>query len=280
MLSLHRVLERRENGMSLTVMIADDELAARARLRRFMADEPDVQIVAECEDGKSAVAAILSRKPDLVFVDVRMPELSGFQVLDSVPREAVPEFVFVTAFKDYALDAFAVGALDYLLKPFDASRFKATLARARQRIAERADRAPFLDAIRQLSRLRNELQVAVAKLPGAADQPEAPATLDRITVKTDGRVMFVKTADVDFIESAANYVKLHIGAQSYSVREKIGTLADRLDRRQFARIHRTTIVNIDRIREVQPWFSGDAIVILRDGKKLRLSRMYRRTLPL
>ena len=152
MLSRHRVLELRESRMSLSVVIADDEAAARARLRRFMADEPDVQIVAECEDGKSAVAAILQHQPELVFLDVRMPELNGFQVLDSLPRDALPHFVFVTAFKDYALDAFAVDALDYLLKPFDAARFKATLRRARQRIADRADRAPLLEAIQQLGR--------------------------------------------------------------------------------------------------------------------------------
>ncbi|MGH7620658.1 MAG: LytR/AlgR family response regulator transcription factor [Gemmatimonadaceae bacterium] len=266
--------------MPLSVVIADDEAAARARLRRFMSDEPDVQIVAECEDGKSAVAAVLEHRPDLVFLDVRMPELNGFQVLDSVPRDTVPHFVFVTAFKDYALDAFAVDALDYLLKPFDAARFKATLRRARQRIADRADRTPLLEAIHQLGRLRTDLEAAVARLPANGGTGDAPATLDRITVKADGRVMFVKTTDVDFIESAANYVRLHVGPQMYSVREKIGTLADRLDRKQFARIHRTTIVNIDRIREVQPWFSGDAIVILRDGKKLRLSRLYRRSLAL
>lgn len=266
--------------MSLSVVIADDEAAARARLRRFMADEPDVQIVSECEDGQSAVDAVLQHRPDLVFLDVRMPELNGFQVLDSLPREAIPHFVFVTAFKDYALDAFAVDALDYLLKPFDSARFKETLARARQRVADHSDRAPLLDALRQLGRLRLDLQAAMSRLPTNGDASDAPAMMDRITVKSDGRVMFVKAADVDFIESAANYVKVHVGAQSYSVREKISALADRLDRRQFARIHRTTIVNVDRIREVQPWFSGDAIVILRDGKKLRLSRMYRRTLAL
>ena len=266
--------------MSLSVLIADDEAAARARLRRFMADEPDVQIVSECEDGRSAVAAVLKHRPDLVFLDVRMPELNGFQVLDSLPREAVPHFVFVTAFKDYALDAFAVDALDYLLKPFDATRFKATLQRARERIATRGDRRPLLEAIRQLGKLRADLQAAVSRAATNGESTDAPAMLDRITVKSDGRVMFVKAADVDFIESAANYVKVHVGAQSYAVREKISALADRLDRRQFARIHRTTIVNVDRIREVQPWFSGDAIVILRDGQKLRLSRMYRHTLSL
>jgi two-component system LytT family response regulator len=266
--------------MSLSVLIVDDEAAARSRLKRFLADEPDVQVVAECEDGQAAVASILSQKPDLVFLDVRMPELNGFQELDAVPHDALPHFVFVTAFKDHAADAFHVDALDYLPKPFDSARFKSTLRRARQRIADRADRAPLIEAIRQLSGRGQGLQVATSRLPGASDPSEPQTTIDHITVKADGRVMFVKTADVDFIESAANYVKLHVGGQSYSVREKIGALADRLDRKQFARIHRTTIVNIDRIREVQPWFSGDAIVILRDGKKLRLSRMYRRTLAL
>jgi two-component system LytT family response regulator len=262
----------------LSVLIADDEAAARARLKTFMADESDVQVVAECEDGRSAAAAIMSRKPDLVFLDIRMPELNEFKVLDSVPRDTLPQFVFVSPLKDHALDASAVDATDHLVGPFDAPRVKATLVRARQRIAHHADRGPVLDAIRQLSRPRVDVEVTA---PAAANGDAPPSqTLERISVKSDGRVMFVKTADVDFIESAANYVKLHVGAQSYSVREKIGALADRLDRKQFARIHRTTIVNIERIREVQPWFSGDAIVILRDGKKLRLSRMYRRSLAL
>jgi two-component system, LytTR family, response regulator len=265
--------------MSLSVLIADDEAAARARLKRFLADEADVQIVAECEDGHSAAAAILSHKPDLVFLGVRLRELNGLQVLDFAPPDAIPQFVFVTSFKD-ALDASARDALDYLLKPFDSARFKATLARARQRVAERANRGPQLEAIRQLSDRRSEPHAA-STLPATNGHTDTqPPALDRITVKADGRVMFVKTTDVDFIESAANYVKLHVGAQSYSVREKISALADRLDRKQFARIHRTTIVNVDRIREVQPWFSGDAIVILRDGQKLRFSRMYRRTLAL
>jgi two-component system LytT family response regulator len=264
----------------LSVLIADDEAAARARLKTFMADESDVQVVAECEDGRSAAAAIVSRKPDLVFLDVRMPELNQFQVLDSVPRDTLPHFVFVTAFQDYPLDADAVDAMDHLVEPFDAPRFKATLVRARQRIAHHEDRGPVLDAIKQLSRSRTDLEATASELPAPNGEASSPQTLERITVKSDGRVIFVKTADVDFIESAANYVKLHVGAQSYSVRAKIGALADRLDRKQFARIHRTTIVNIDRIREVQPWFSGDAIVILHDGKKLRLSRMYRRSLAL
>jgi len=131
----------------LSVLIADDEAAARARLKTFMADESDVQVVAECEDGRSAAAAIMSRKPDLVFLDIRMPELNEFQVLDSVPRDTLPHFVFVSAFKDYALDASAVDATDHLVEPFDALRVKATLVRARQRIAHHADRGPVLDPV-------------------------------------------------------------------------------------------------------------------------------------
>jgi two-component system, LytTR family, response regulator len=261
--------------MSLSVVIADDEAAARARLRSFVADEADLQVVAECGDGRSTVAAIRAQKPDLVFLDVRLPELNGLQTLDSVPLGSLPHFVFVT--KDHELEAVSADTLDCLREPFDLTGFKATVSRVRQRIADRADPEPVLQTIRELAREGSDHQVPVQ----AASDGEAPAAvLDRITVKSEGRLVSVNTADVDFIESAANYVKLHVGSQSYSVREKISALADRLDRRQFARIHRTTIVNVDRIREVQPWFSGDAFVILRDGQKLRLSRMYRRALAL
>jgi two-component system LytT family response regulator len=265
--------------MSLSVVIADDEAAARARLRSFVADEADLQIVAECEDGRSTVAAIRARKPDLVFLDVRLPELNGLQTLDSVPRDSLPHFVFVT--KDHELEAVSADMLDCLREPFDLTRFKATVSRVRQRMVEDSDREPVLETIRQLSQLQIDRQVPVQAVPDAMGRAAAPgATLDRITVKSEGRLMSVNTADVDFFESAANYVKLHVGSQSYSVREKISALADRLDPRRFARIHRTTIVNVDRIREVQPWFSGDAFVILHDGQKLRLSRMYRRALAL
>jgi len=264
--------------MSLSVVIADDEVAARARLRSFVADEADLQVVAECEDGRSTAAAIQANKPDLVFLDVRLPELSGLQTLDSVPRESLPHFVFVT--KDHELESIGADALDCLREPFDITRFRSTVSRARQRIVDHSDREPVLQTIRELAQWKGDHQASLQPGAAAVNGENAGAVLDRITVKSEGRLMSVNTADVDFIESAANYVKLHVGSQSYSVREKISALADRLDRRQFARIHRTTIVNIDRIREVQPWFSGDAFVILRDGKKLRLSRMYRRALAL
>jgi two-component system LytT family response regulator len=265
--------------VSLSVIIADDERVARARLRRLLSNEADVEIVAECSDGQVAVAAILEHRPDLVFLDIQMPDLNGFQVLDTLPANAIPNFIFVTAYEQYALDAFAVEALDYLLKPFDAERLQLALARARRRIAASDERRPLLDAIRQLAESQRELQASVALL----SQPSAPAALEpfeRLTVKSDGRVTFVRVSDVDYIESAANYVKVHVGAQTFRVREKMGDLAGRLDPKRFARIHRAIIVNIDRIKEIQPWFSGDAVVILRDGQKLRLSRSYRGVLTL
>lgn len=266
--------------MPLSVIIADDERVARARLRRLLSNEADVEIVAECSDGQQAVAAILEHRPDLVFLDIQMPELNGFQVLDTLPADAVPNFIFVTAYEQYALDAFAVEALDYLLKPFDAERLQLTLARARRRIGAHGERRPLLDAIRQLAESQREIQASVDRLAaGSVAGVPTLVPLERLSVKADGRITFVRVSDVDYFESAANYVKVHVGAQTFRVREKMIELSTRLDPKQFARIHRAIIVNIDRIREIQPWFSGDAVVILRDGQKLRLSRSYRDVLP-
>jgi two-component system, LytTR family, response regulator len=264
---------------TLSVIIVDDESVARARLRRLLSDEPDMEVVAECENGKDAVDTILERSPDLVFLDIEMPELNGFDVLRSLPEETVPAFVFVTAFNSYALDAFAVDALDYLLKPFDAERFQVTVRRARERIRTRGDQREILNAIREISETQREIHAAVAHLPGTTG-PARPAYLERIAVKVDGRVYFVRVEDVDYMESAANYVKLHAGSDVHLIRERLGDLATRLHPARFARIHRSTIVNLDKIKEIQPWFSGDALVILRGGQKLRLSRMFRAGLEL
>jgi len=208
-----------------------------------------------------------------------MPELNGFQVLDTLPADAIPNFIFVTAYEQYALDAFAVEALDYLLKPFDAERLQATLARVRRRIGGPGERRPLLEAIRQLAESQRVIQASVDRLIAGTADGGAIEPIERLPIKADGRVSFVKVGDVDYFESAANYVNVHVGAQVFRVRERMSELATRLDPKQFARIHRATIVNIDRIREIQPWFSGDAVVILRDGKKLRLSRSYRNVLP-
>jgi two-component system LytT family response regulator len=263
---------------TLSVIIVDDESVARARLRRLLSDEPDMQVVAECENGKDAVHAILDRAPDLVFLDIEMPELNGFDVLRTLPEETLPAFVFVTAFSSYALDAFAVDALDYLLKPFDAERFQVTVRRARERLGLRSERQELLTAIREVAETQREIKAAVGRLPETSS-PQ-PSFLERIAVKADGRVFFVRVNDVDYMEAAANYVKIRVGSEAHLIRERLGDLAARLDPTRFARIHRSTIVNLDRIKEIQPWFSGDALVILRDGQKLRLSRMFRAGLEL
>jgi len=263
----------------LSVVIVDDEAAARARLRRLLSEEPDVQVVLECENGKDAVNAILDRAPNLVFLDIEMPELNGFEVLRDLPKEIIPAFVFITAI-NYALDAFAVDALDYLLKPFDAERFQVTMRRARERIHARGDQDELLTAIREISETQREIRAAVAQLPEARGVATREAFLERIAIKADGRVFFVRVEEVDYIESAANYVKVRVGNETHLIRERLGELAARLDPTRFARIHRSTIVNLDRIKEIQPWFSGDALVILKTGQKLRLSRMFRASLEL
>lgn len=271
--------DRRESpSRTLSVVIVDDESVARARLRRLLLDEPDIELVAECENGRDAVNTILERTPDLVFLDIEMPELSGFEVLRALPEETMPAFVFVTAFNSYALEAFTVDALDYLLKPFDAERFQVTVRRARERLSARGDQRELLTVIREISETQREIRAAVAQLPDA-HSPRG-AYLERIAVKVDGRVFFVRVDDVEFIESAANYVKLHVAGEAHLIRERLGDLAARLDPSRFARIHRSTIVNLDKIKEIQPWFSGDALVILRGGQKLRLSRMFRSSLEL
>ncbi len=267
-------------GGQLTVIIADDERAARARLRRLLSDEPGINIVSECDNGKDAVRAILEKSPDLVFLDIQMPELTGFEVLEGLPDDAMPMFVFVTAYSDYALTAFAVDALDYLLKPFDAERLRVSVRRARERKYAAGDQTRLLAAIREVSATQREIHAAVAARPGPAPEGRRPAYLDRIAVKADGRVFFIRTADVDYVESASNYVKLHVGNNAHLLRETLSDLAARLNPSNFARIHRSTIVNLDKVKEIQPWFSGDALVILHNGQRLRLSRSFRSTLEL
>ncbi len=274
---------RSEPAGELSVIIVDDERVARARLRRLLSDEPDVRIVAECDNGKEAVSAILEHAPHLVFLDIEMPELSGFQVLESLPAGALPAFVFVTAFDEYALAAFAANALDYLLKPFDAERFLATMVRARERLRMGGSERLLLAAIRELADAQREMRAALSQqsaAPGGGGSASGTRFVDRIAVRSDGRVTYVRVDDVDYIESAANYVRLHAGADVHLVREPLGTLGARLDPSRFARIHRGTIVSVDRIKEIQSWFSGDALVILRSGAKLRLSRLYRSSLDL
>jgi two-component system, LytTR family, response regulator len=242
----------------IRVVIADDEPLARARLRMLLADEPWIEVVAECGDGAATIAAIGTFDPGLVFLDVQMPGGSGFDVIDAIGPARMPFVIFVTAFDRYALRAFDVHALDYLLKPFDRDRFREALARAREQI----DRRATGDLERRLLALVNDLK------PG-------PQPLERFVIKSAGRVFFVRAAEIEWIEAAGNYVKLHVGSETHVFRETMNALEARLNPAVFFRIHRSHIVNIERVRELQPWFNGEYVVFLTSGARLTLSRGYR-----
>lgn len=254
--------------MPIRVLIVDDEPAARSRIRRLLKDEPDVDVVGESSDGASAVSAVASLKPDVLFLDIQMPESDGFDVLERLPSDKRPLVVFVTAYDQYALKAFEVHALDYLLKPFDAERFRASFTRVRDRLAhdQRTD-------VRLVRSLIDEIRAGRADLERLVKGE--PRHLERIMVRSSGKITFVKVADLDWLEASGNYVRLHTARGSHLIRETLSNLESRLDPHQFVRIHRSTIVNLDRVKEMQPWFSGDYLVILHSGVKLKLSRSFR-----
>ena len=248
-------------GTRTRVLIADDEPLARERLRMLLAREEWVEIAGECHNGAEAVTAIQKLRPDLVFLDVQMPGATGFDVIEAVGVAHMPPVVFVTAYDRYALRAFDVHALDYLLKPFDRERFQQALARARQHL-ERKDAG---DLERRLLELVQDLR----------SSPQRP---ERFVIKSGGRVFFVRTDEIDWIEAAGNYVKLHVGSEAHLLRETMNSLEAQLDPDTFYRIHRCHIVNIERVKELQPWFNGEYVVFLRSGTRLTLSRGYREKL--
>jgi two-component system, LytTR family, response regulator len=244
--------------MTLRLLIVDDEPVARRRLRRLVTDTADVEIAGESGDGRSAVSAISALAPDIVLLDVQMPEMDGFEVLQAVGADRLPAIIFVTAFDRYALRAFEVHALDYLLKPVTGDRLVEALNRARTRIAERRGAA---------------LDPRVLALLG--DLAVGRRFLSRLPVKLGGKLIVVDLADVDWIKAADNYVTLHAGSHAYLARETMSRLERELDPERFVRIHRSAIVQIDRIKELLPEFHGDFIVVLRDGTRVPLSRNYR-----
>ena len=242
----------------IKTLIVDDEPLARERLRKMLEAEPEIELLGECADGRAAVEAIQKQSPDLVFLDVQMPELDGFGVLAALAGGPMPVVVFVTAHDKFALKAFEVHAVDYLLKPFDRERFQTALRRALDRLKQSQG-----DEINQrLSALLADLKPEV-KLPG------------RMAVKVGGRVIFIKLEEIDWLEAADNYVNLHIGAEAHLLRETMAAMEAKLPEEKFLRISRSTIVNIDRIKELQPMFHGEYVVVLRSGAKLTLSRGYR-----
>lgn len=255
----------------IRVVVADDEPVARRRLARLLREDPELSVIAECSGGVEAAERIAAEQPDLVFLDVQMPDLTGLEVVERIGAGRMPAVVFVTAFDQYAIRAFELNAVDYLLKPYDTERFQQALDRARKRIGDS-------DSAARAQELRNIVQVLLAEKASAADRSGLPVfgtPLDRIAVRVDGSLRIVRAADVDWFETDGNYLRLHIGKTNHLIRGTATELEKQLDPKQFVRIHRRYLVNLDRVAEVQPWFAGDAIVILRDGTKLRMSRSHR-----
>ena len=247
--------------MRLRTLIVDDELLSRKKIRTFLQEYPEFQVVGECADGEQALAQIRTHKPDLIFLDVQIPGRNGFEVLDGLEDKHAPAVIFVTAFDKYAVRAFEVRALDYLLKPFNKARFAEALNRFHERCARLsgAERKEELKAV--LQELQRELRES-----------------ERIVVKSGSRSIFLRKGSIEWVEAQGDYVKLHSGKESHLLRETMSALSDRLDPGRFVRIHRSRIINLDYIREIRPLWGGDCAVLMRDGTELTMSRTYRATL--
>lgn len=245
----------------IRALIVDDEPLARERIRDILETDSEIEIIGECASGEEAIEAIERQTPDLVFLDVEMPGKDGFAVLEELGPERIPAIIFVTAYDQYAVRAFEVYALDYLLKPFDQERFEKALMRAKAHI-------------------QNEKSENITEriLSALEEIKSKPVHLERLVIKMNGHVLFVKTDDIDWLEAEGNYVRLHAGKESYLLRDTISALEGQLDPKRFVRVHRSAIVNVDRIQELQAWFHGEYRIILREGVQLTLSRSYREKL--
>ena len=245
----------------MRVLIVDDEAPARQKVRRYLGDYPDVEIAGEAENGTEAVEKISDLAPDLVFLDVQMPELDGFGVIETIGVDAMPHVVFVTAFDEHALRAFEVRALDYLLKPFTPERFSAVMDRVRGELTRHRGKS---------SDLHGKLETLLASMNTAQ-----PKYLKRVLVHHENKAYLVPVERIDRVTADRNYVKLHSGATAFTLRGTISALAERLDPEKFLRINRSEVVRLDAVKELQPWFHGDYRVIMHDGTTLMWSRRYR-----
>jgi two-component system, LytTR family, response regulator len=241
--------------MTIRALLVDDEEPARELLRAFLARWPEVTIVGEAGDGRAAIEMTRRLAPDIVFLDVQMPRLGGFDVVGALDAESLPLIVFVTAYDQYALRAFEVSACDYLLKPFDADRFANTMRRVLARREEPA----------QIARAAVRSLLAGVK----------PASAEAVAVKVDGRHLFVDAAEIEWIEAVRKDARLHLGAKELFVHESMTSLEQRLDPSRFLRVHRSAIVNRAHIREMQPWFKGDYVLIMRSGARIVSGQTYR-----
>jgi len=244
-------------AMPIRAVIVDDEPLARKRIHDLLREDREVEVVAECGSGAAAMEVLEHEKPDLLFLDVQMPEVDGFELLEAA-EGSVPAVIFVTAYDKYALRAFDAQAVDYLLKPFNESRFEQALQRAKEKIGKGSGGQMNADLMSLLK-----------------DVQAGRKSTDRLVIKSGGRVLFLKAAEIDYVEAAGNYLNLYVGKDTHLIRETMQSLEARLDPAHFLRIHRSTIVNLERIKELQPWFGGEYVVVLRDGRKLTLSRTYR-----
>jgi two-component system, LytTR family, response regulator len=244
------------SDVKIRALIVDDEPLARLMTRRMLDGHANIELIGECESGEEAVAAIRGLNPDLVFLDVQMPGLDGFAVIESLASERLPQIIFITAYDQYAVRAFDVHALDYLLKPFDRDRFEQALRRAVRQVETE-----------QSGELNERILSMLAE--------REPRYLERFVIKTEGRVFFLKADEIEWIEAEGNYVIFHAGGKGHLFREAISSLEAKLDPRKFQRIGRSAIVNVDSIRELQPWFRGDYKIILHDGTELKLSHRFR-----
>jgi two-component system, LytTR family, response regulator len=247
--------------IQVRALLVDDEPLARDMIREMLSDDPLVDIVCECVNGLEAVEAINTYAPDILFLDVQMPEMGGFEVLESLKTKRLPHVIFVTAYDQYAVRAFEVHALDYLLKPFDRERFDASWQRAKAQVLRENN-----------GELDQHILALLHELRAGSNY------LKRLVVKTNGRVCFLDTEEIDWIEAEGNYVNVHSGNKAHLIRETIGNLETQLDPKKFLRIHRSSIVRVDCIKELHPWFHGEYRVILHNGAQLTLSRQHRENL--
>lgn len=243
---------------SVRTLVVDDESLARERILDMLARDPEIEVIGECANGQEAIETIESLSPDLIFLDVEMPGIDGFGVLEALSPNRIPTIIFVTAYDQYAVRAFEVFALDYLLKPFDQERFDLALARAKRNLSTARSESLNQRILDALEEIRTK-----------------PVHLERLVIKMNGHVFFVKADEIDWLEAEGNYVRLHTGKESYLLRDTISALETQLDPKRFIRVHRSAIVNIDRITELQPWFHGEYRIILQEGVQLTLSRTYR-----
>jgi two-component system, LytTR family, response regulator len=243
-------------------VIADDEPLARRKLRILLDSEAEVHVVAECQNGGQTVSAIRTCRPDLLLLDIQMPDLDGFQVLSEISREEMPVVIFTSAYDQYAIRAFEAHALDYLLKPFDQGRLHQAIERARFELRQSRDRQITHRILDLLSQMKS-------------DKQPVSGSEGRLVIRTKGRIVFLNLEEIDWVEAAANYVRLNIGKESYLFRETISRTSERLNPNHFIRIHRSVIVNVRKIKELIPVNSGEYVVVLKSGKELSCSRGYR-----